>query len=137
LKRFFAVCLLLLLCGCQSASNLDATCRITVSAQTETLSAECLELVPENGVLYSEEVKFAEGEDLLAVMIRAMREANLPLAYEAGFITSIGGLSPGASGPMSGWMFTVNGEMPMNGCDEIFLSEGDLVEWTYVTEWTE
>ena len=137
MKRFLVVCLVLFLCGCQSSTPRDALCRITVLAQTADLSAQCLELIPEDGVLFSEEVAFADGESLLAIMLRTMREAKIPLVYEGGFVSSIGGLSPGDSGPMSGWMFEVNGEMPMEGCDEILLSEGDVVIWTYVTEWTD
>ncbi|MBQ3055179.1 MAG: DUF4430 domain-containing protein [Oscillospiraceae bacterium] len=137
MKRVFALCLVLILCGCQSVSNRDATCRIVVSAQTDALTAECLELVPEDGVLLDETVDFETGESLLSVMLRVMRKEKIPLVYEGSFIKSIGGLAPGDAGPMSGWMFSINGELPMEGCDEILLSEGDLVEWTYVTEWTE
>ncbi len=136
MKRVLALVFLLVLCGC-AAKNYDAACSITVSAHTESLPAACMELLPEGGILFSESVAFETGEDLLTVMLRAMREEKIPLVFEGGYIKSIGGLAPGDAGPMSGWMFAVNGKMPMEGCDEIILKDGDTVEWTYVTEWTE
>ena len=134
MKRVLALLLVLVLFGC-TPQNYDAVCHVTVSASVASLPSEYLELVPEDGVLFSGDVAFASGEDLLSVMQRAMREEKLPLVFEGGFISAIGGLAPGGAGPMSGWMFTVNGEMPMEGCDKIILQDGDVIEWTYVTEW--
>ena len=48
-----------------------------------------------------------------------------------------GGLAGGDFGDMSGWMFEVNGEMAEVGCSQYELSAGDVVTWTYVTEFTE
>lgn len=134
MKRVLTICFLILLCGCGSV-NFDAACHITVSAETASLPSEYREILPEDGVLFSGDVAFASGEDLLSVMRRAMREEKLPLVIEGGYVSAVGGLAPGGAGPMSGWTFTVNGEMPMEGCDEILLKDGDVVEWTYVTEW--
>ena len=103
MKRFFALALVLVLFGC-APKHMDAACRIAVSAETVTLPSEYLELVPEDGVLFSADVAFETGEDLLSVMRRAMREENLPLVFEGGYISAIGGLATGGAGEMSGWM---------------------------------
>ena len=109
----------------------------------EELAEEKAELIPEDGVLFSGEVKFASGENLLEVMSRAMKDAGVVMVQETtagtggGYISSIGGLAPADCGPMSGWTFTVNGEYPSVGCDQIILQDGDLVEFVYVCEWTE
>ena len=136
MKRVLALILVLVLFGC-TPQELDAMCRITASADPASLPAEYREILPEDGVLFADDVAFQSGEDLLSVMQRTMRAARLPLVAEGGFVSAIGGLAPGGAGPMSGWMFTVNGEMPMEGCDKIILKDGDVIEWTYVTEWTE
>ena len=134
MKRLLSLALVLVLFGC-TANVFDATCHVTISADPASLPAEYREILPEDGVLFSGDVAIESGEDLLGMMRRAMREEKLPLVAESGFISAIGGLAPGGAGPMSGWMFTVNGEMPMEGCDKILLKDGDVIVWTYVTEW--
>lgn len=147
MKRCLALLLVLLFCGC-AAKNFDAACTVNVNCESvfshmEELAEEKAELIPEDGVLFSDEVKFASGENLLEVMSRAMKDAGVVMVQETtagtggGYISSIGGLGPADCGPMSGWMFTVNGEYPTVGCDQIFLQDGDIVEFVYVCEWTE
>lgn len=140
MKRILAIFLVLLLCGC-TAQEFDATCTITVDCtsvlENEALSESLHEIIPQDGMMFSGDVEFALGESLLDVFTRAMQDAKIPAVREGAYISSIGGLSPGDCGPMSGWMFTVNGEFVTVGCDAVFLQDGDTVAWTYVTEWTE
>ena len=37
-------------------------------------------------------------------------------------------------GPLSGWMFRVNGEYPGKGCSNYILQDGDQVEWVYTCD---
>ena len=53
------------------------------------------------------------------------------------YVQGINGLAGGDFGDMSGWMFEVNGEMAEVGCSQYELKAGDVVTWTYVTEFTE
>ena len=53
------------------------------------------------------------------------------------YVQGINGLAGGDFGDMSGWMFEVNGEMAEVGCSQYELKSGDVVTWTYVTEFTE
>lgn len=46
------------------------------------------------------------------------------------YVTSVAGVE--ASG-MSGWVYTLNGEDVFEGCDSLVLSDGDSVEWSFVT----
>lgn len=47
------------------------------------------------------------------------------------YVTSINGIANGSEGEMSGWVFTVNNEQVMEGCDACKLADGDTVEWTF------
>ena len=47
------------------------------------------------------------------------------------YVTAINGVANGSLGDMSGWVFTVNGEQIMEGCDACKLAAGDTVEWTF------
>lgn len=148
MKRIVAILLALLLCGC-SAKTPDAALTLSVSCASvleQTDAPEAVRaLVPEDGILFSESVEFASGEDLLTIFLRAMRESekNLPAVHEitpgtgSAYITSVGGIATGDCGPMSGWTFTMNGEYPTVGCESIFPKDGDVVEWIYICEWNE
>lgn len=45
----------------------------------------------------------------------------------------IGGLAEKEHGGHSGWMYSVNGAVPMTACSNYVLSNGDSVSWYYVT----
>ena len=53
------------------------------------------------------------------------------------YVAGINGLAGGDFGDMSGWMFEVNGEMAEVGCSQLEVADGDVITWTYVTEFTE
>lgn len=56
---------------------------------------------------------------------------------DGSYITAIDGLAAGSYGASSGWVYYVNGEMPSVPADEYNLIDYDIVEWRYVTEFTE
>ena len=37
-------------------------------------------------------------------------------------------------GPLSGWMYRVNGEFPNKGCSDYELKDGDVIEWVYTCD---
>ncbi len=49
------------------------------------------------------------------------------------YVAAIGGLAEKEHGSMSGWMYSVNGNVPMTACSNYVLSNGDSVSWYYVT----
>lgn len=48
------------------------------------------------------------------------------------YVSAIGGLAERQHGPMSGWIFSVNGVEPSVACSAYALSAGDSIVWTYV-----
>ena len=48
------------------------------------------------------------------------------------YVSAIGGLAERQHGPMSGWIFSVNGIEPSVACSAYKLSAGDSIVWTYV-----
>lgn len=48
------------------------------------------------------------------------------------YVSAIGGLAERQHGPMSGWIFSVNGVEPGVACSAYTLSAGDSIVWTYV-----
>lgn len=49
------------------------------------------------------------------------------------YVSAIGGLAEKEHGGHSGWMYSVNGAVPMTACSNYALSNGDSVSWYYVT----
>ena len=49
------------------------------------------------------------------------------------YVRAIGGLAEKEHGGHSGWMYSVNGAVPMTACSNYVLSNGDSVSWYYVT----
>lgn len=49
------------------------------------------------------------------------------------YVSAIGGLAEKEHGGHSGWMYSVNGAVPMTACSNYVLSNGDSISWYYVT----
>lgn len=49
------------------------------------------------------------------------------------YVSAIGSLAEKEHGGHSGWMYSVNGAVPMTACSNYVLSNGDSVSWYYVT----
>lgn len=49
------------------------------------------------------------------------------------YVSAIGGLAEKEHGGHSGWMYSVNGAVPMTACSNYVLLNGDSVSWYYVT----
>ena len=59
---------------------------------------------------------------------------GVSLKYQSkSYIQAIGGLAEKDCGGSSGWMYRVNGETPNKGASKYTLSDGDRIEWYYVT----
>lgn len=101
-------------------------------------------VLPEDGWIFPEtEVTLREGDTLFDILYRIVREkqiqfeyhGNLQSASDSVYVKSIGHLSEFACGEMSGWGYTVNGEMVMAGCTEYQPKDGDVIAWSYVCTW--
>ncbi|MDR3136446.1 MAG: DUF4430 domain-containing protein [Coriobacteriales bacterium] len=87
-----------------------------------------------DGKLFAGKVAVNEGQSALD----ALRATGLAIVTQdfSGhpFVDSIQGLASGATSAMSGWTYTINGEMLMVGMDEAVLAEGDVLIITYINE---
>jgi len=122
------------------------TCTISISCATilNNLSA-CAEekkaLVPSDGwVLQPVTVPFYEDETVFNVLQRTCKQQgihfefeNTPM-YQSAYIEGIGNLYEFDVGPLSGWMYRVNGWFPNYGCSRHQLKDGDNIEWIYTCD---
>lgn len=123
----------------------QSTCTLTIRCDTlvgkpEDLDAAKAELVPASGLLYSATVSFTAGESVFDVLQRAMKEAGIPMeftsvpVYGSAYIEGIANLYEFDGGPLSGWVYSVNGVFPNYGCSKYTLKDGDQVLWQYTCD---
>ncbi len=54
--------------------------------------------------------------------------------FESVYVQSIDGDGEFDHGPLSGWMYSVNGRYPDYGASQYDLKEGDVLRWRYTTD---
>lgn len=132
---------------------------ITPESETVTISIRCDTIrdhwddldpalrddqyVPPDGVLLSEmECVLRPGDTVFDILTRAVKHNRLQMEYQGAgdsqfgsvYIQGIGYLYELSCGPLSGWMYRVNGRFPDGGCSGYTLQDGDTVEWLYTCD---
>jgi hypothetical protein len=85
--------------------------------------------------ILSREIEYGDG--LTAFSLLKNAEGVTVMSSGSGkyaYITGINDLKEKANGPMSGWIYKVNGESPGIGAGQYQLKSGDKVEWIYKTD---
>lgn len=111
---------------------------LTVLDNWEDLKSSKVDVVPSDGVILSAvTATFSEGESVFDVLQRVCRDNGVSLeaewtpGYNTAYIEGIGNLYERDCGPVSGWMYSVNGQFPGIGCSAYQLAEGDSVAFRY------
>ena len=95
-------------------------------------------MLPSDGYLLpATEVEFTDGESVLEVLRRTAQEHAMTLDVVDGeypYVNAIGELAGGSAGPMSGWLFSVNGEYPSVGAADIKVQAGDAIVFSYTCD---
>ncbi len=119
------------------ACTLSVSCAVLLD-KPDALEEGKRELVPEDGwILPPTEVAFSQGESAFDVLQRTLREKDIHMefsetpVYQSAYIEGIGNIYEMDGGPMSGWLYLVNGSMPEYGCSQYFLQNGDKVKFLY------
>lgn len=125
------------------------------AAQTCTLSVECgsilnhlddltagkESLVPADGVILpATSVSFSDGDTVFDVLKKTMRQEGILFEFETTplysgvYIEGIANLYEFDCGPLSGWMYAVNGVFPNYGCGSCKVKDGDKIRWIYTCD---
>ncbi|MDE7124661.1 MAG: DUF4430 domain-containing protein [Eubacterium sp.] len=91
--------------------------------------------VPQSGYFYSPAKQTAaNGATAFDVLEKVCKSNGISLTYQQKtYIQAIGGLAEKDCGGASGWTYKVNGIKPPKAASKYVLSDGDIVEWYYVT----
>lgn len=132
---------------------------ITESSETVTISIKCdtildnyedldkalrsEEFVPKDGILLKPtKYVLREGDSVFDTLDRAVRYNRIQMEYQGAnknsfgsiYIQGINYLYEFSCGPLSGWMYMVNGIFPNYGCSKYELHNGDVIEWVYTCD---
>ena len=118
-----------------TAGKVTITVDITAAVDAGDPTAKAL-AEQKGGNTYKIEIGIDKGDSVLD----AAKASGLVVATSSApgfgdYVTSIDGLAEKAVTAQAGWIFTVNGEMPMTSIDSIEAADGDDIVFTYVTSW--
>lgn len=82
------------------------------------------------------DVDVPEGATVYDALVETGADVNAKDSSYGTYVAGINGVAEQDFGPMSGWLFEVNGESSDKACSEYVLEDGDEVTWTYVTDFT-
>lgn len=98
------------------------------------------EFVPPDGVILpATEYVLRSGDTVFDILERAVRYNKIQMEYQGAdknsfgsvYVQGINYLYEFSCGPLSGWMYRVDGEFPNYGCSKYKLSDGQIIEWVY------
>jgi len=99
--------------------------------------------VPSNGVILAEsKYVLRSGDTVYNILDRAVRRNKIQMEFQGAdmnqfgsvYIQGIHYLYEFSCGPLSGWMYKVNGVYPNYGCSKYELKNGDVIEWVYTCD---
>lgn len=132
---------------------------ITPNSETVTISIRCdtvlqnyndldpslrsEKFIPTDGVILAEtEYVLREGDTVFDILDRAVRYNKIQMEYQGAdknsygsvYIQGINYIYEFSCGPLSGWMYKVDGEYPNYGCSKYKLKNGQTIEWVYTCD---
>ena len=122
----------------------EYTCTLSISCATildnmDLCNKEKRELVPEDGwILKPMTVTFYEGESVFNILQRTCKQQKIHMEFEntpvynSAYIEGINNLYEFDVGNTSGWMYKVNGTVPMISCGKYKMDSGDNLVFYYV-----
>lgn len=132
---------------------------ITAESETVTLTIRCDtvldhldsldtalksgDYLPKDGIILKKtRYVLREGDTVFDILDRAVRSNRIQMEYQGAdetayntvYIQGINYLYEYSCGPLSSWMYAVNGEFPSYGCSAYELSDQDDILWVYTCD---
>jgi prenyltransferase beta subunit len=106
------------------------------SAKTVKLSVEKRTL-GEDDIIAPTDVTLLDGDTAYTLLKREADNRSIRIDYTGAdaslYVKSIGGLGQFDKGPLSGWMYSVNGVFSDQSAGSAVLNHGDVLRWQYTT----
>lgn len=114
-----------------------------VLGSLDKLKPELLSYIEEDGVILEEtEYVLRPNDTVFEILNRATRHHQIQMEYQGAdmniynsmYVQGIHYLYEFSCGPLSGWMYEVNGEFPNYGISQYFLRDGDNIAFYYTCD---
>lgn len=101
------------------------------------------EYVPKDGaILQKTQYVLRPGDSVFDILSRVTRCNKIHMEYQGAdknlynsvYIQGINHLYEFSCGPLSGWVYKVNGKSPNRGCSQYELEDEDEIEWLYTCD---
>ena len=113
------------------------TCKTAI--ESGELSESMLSVLPEDGVVLENfELEYEEGETVFEVIAKVVKENKIHMEYtgtaKIPYIEGVANLYEFDCGPLSGWMYQVNGWFPSFSMGQYKVERGDSIELIYTCD---
>ena len=118
-------------------------CYVNINCKTaienEDISDSILAILPEDGILLDNVlVEYEEGATVFDVLAKIVREEKIHMEYTGSakipYIEGIANLYEFECGPLSGWMYQVNGWFPSFSMGQYKIEPGDTISFVYTCD---
>lgn len=115
----------------------------TVLNHLDRLKPELLPYIEEDGsILEKTEYVLRPGDTVFEILNRATRHQRIQMEYQGAdmniynsvYVQGIQYLYEFSCGPLSGWMYKVNGDFPNHGVNQHLLHDGDDIVFQYTCD---
>lgn len=118
-------------------------CYISITCKTALESGELsdsmLSVLPEDGIILEKlEVSYEDGATVFDVLAKVVKENKIHMEYtgtaKIPYIEGVANLYEFDCGPLSGWMYQVNGWFPSFNMGQYKIERGDHIEVIYTCD---
>ena len=125
----------------KSGASITVSLRFNTDHANDATKAEALQAAmrtASSGSTGTVDVTLDSGKTVMDALLATASAANITVDYTnssyGAYVTGIGGLTAGGS---AGWMYKVNGVMPMTGAGNYVLQNGDTIVWGFVSSFND
>ncbi len=128
--------------GGEISVTLEINCKSLSKDMSRLKNRDIKAYIPKDGYfLKKAKYKVEKESTVYDVFKSACREKKIPFikeqktGYSGVYVSSVGHLAEFDAGRNSGWMYSVNGEIPNLSASEYKLKNGDRIIWYYVVNY--
>lgn len=110
--------------------------KVTIQIRCDLLTEYDSKYIPKNGeILTKTEFDIEEGDTVYDILVEAVKKNTIHIETTGPngliYVNGINHLYEFDYGDLSGWIYTVNGEIASVGCSQYVLKSGDDIIWQY------
>ena len=122
----------------QTATDSDKTVSTaaTSDAQEITYTLKVDGTAADKGMLFDKVVSAKQGTTVYMALVDTGLKLKVDNSSGVVYVDGIDDVVASTTSPNAGWLFTVNGEAPNTDAGKVQIANGDVVVWTFTTDYT-